>query len=276
MIDANEIGVVGHSDGADVTLAVAADTCCRDPRVKAAAILSGAELASFGGRYAFSGGVPLLITQGNADTINLPACSAQIYNAAASPKYYLDLLGAPHEPPYADPGPDQQIVAQVTTDFFDAELAGQSAALAAMTTDGNVGGRSSLTTGPGRASGNRRMPGSSRLTAGPPAACRLLSHRLRHPLIGVVALRMPLTPWHPASGRPSAAELPRAAGNAECGAVHGVGHGRLSGRIGVEVVAEEADWEWKIANASPRDSLAVHTVDTELVSRHRSRQVDWM
>ena len=71
---------------------------------------------------------------------------------------------------------------------------------------------------------------------------------------------------HPASGRPSAAELPRAAANAECGAVHGVGHGRLSGRIGVEVVAEEADWEWKIPNASPRDSLAVHTVDTELVS----------
>jgi predicted dienelactone hydrolase len=145
LIDANEIGVVGHSDGADVTLAVAAETCCQDPRVKAAAILSGAELASFGGRYAFSGGVPLLVSQGSADTINLPACSAQIYNAAGSPKYYLDLLGAPHEPPYADPGPDQRIVAQVTTDFFDAELAGQSAALAAMTTDGNVGGRSSLT-----------------------------------------------------------------------------------------------------------------------------------
>lgn len=147
LIDATEIGAVGHSDGADVTLAVAADTCCRDPRVKAAAILSGAELASFGGRYAFSGGVPLLITQGNADTINFPTCSAQIYNAAASPKYYLDLLGGPHEPPYADPGPDQQIIARVTTDFFDAELAGQSAGLAAMATDGNVGGRTSLTTG---------------------------------------------------------------------------------------------------------------------------------
>ena len=97
LIDANEIGVVGHSDGADVTLAVAADTCCRDPRVKAAAILSGAELASFGGRYAFSDRVPLLITQGSADTINLPACSAHIYNSAASPKYYLDLLGVPHQ-----------------------------------------------------------------------------------------------------------------------------------------------------------------------------------
>jgi len=160
LIDANEIGVVGHSDGADVTLAAATDTCCRDPRVKAAAILSGAELASFGGHYALSGGVPLLVTQGSADTINLPACSAQIYNAAGSPKYYLDLLGAPHESPYADPGPDQQIVAQVTTDFFDTELAGQTAALAAMTTDGNVGGRSALTASALAPQANGACPGA--------------------------------------------------------------------------------------------------------------------
>jgi predicted dienelactone hydrolase len=145
LIDANEIGVVGHSDGADVSLAVAANSCCQDPRVKAAAIMSGAELASFGGRYVFSDRVPLLVAQGNADSINLPACSAQISDGAGSNKYYLDLIGAPHKAPYADPGPDQQIVARVTTDFFDGELAGQTAALAALTTDGNVEGRSSLT-----------------------------------------------------------------------------------------------------------------------------------
>jgi len=145
LVDADEIGVVGHSDGADVSLAVVADSCCQDPRVKAAAILSGAELASFGGHYAFSDGVPLLVVQGNADTINPPACSAQIYDASGPDKYYLDLLGAAHKTPYADPGPDQQIVARVTTDFFDGELSGQTAALAALTTDGNVGGQSSLT-----------------------------------------------------------------------------------------------------------------------------------
>jgi dienelactone hydrolase len=144
LIDANEIGVVGHSDGAVVSLAAAANTCCQDARVKAAAILSGAELASFPGRYVFSDRVPLLVTQGSADTINLPACSAEIYDAANSNKYYLDLLGAPHEPPYVDPGPDLQIIARVTTDFFDGELVGQTAALAALATDGNVEGRSSL------------------------------------------------------------------------------------------------------------------------------------
>lgn len=145
LVNANEIGVIGHSDGADVSLAVSANSCCQDPRVKAAAILSGAELASFGGHYGFSGGVPLLVAQGSADAVNLPACSAQIYDGAGPNKYYLDLLGAPHEPPYSAPGPDQQIVARVTTDFFDGELAGQPAALAALATDGNIAGRSSLT-----------------------------------------------------------------------------------------------------------------------------------
>jgi len=160
LVDANEIGVVGQSDGADVSLAVAANSCCHDPRVKAAAILSGAELASFGGNYQLSGRVPLLVTQGDADTINLPGCSAQIYDAAGPPKFYLDLLGAPHLTPYVGPGPDLRIVANVTTEFFDGELAGQTAALAALTTDGNVVGGSTLTTAPATPQPGGQCPGA--------------------------------------------------------------------------------------------------------------------
>ncbi|MGH3850679.1 MAG: chlorophyllase/cutinase-like alpha/beta fold protein, partial [Pseudonocardiaceae bacterium] len=51
LVDARRIGVAGHSDGGDVTEAVAADTCCHDPRVGAAVVLSGAELTSMGGTY---------------------------------------------------------------------------------------------------------------------------------------------------------------------------------------------------------------------------------
>jgi predicted dienelactone hydrolase len=162
LIDANEIGVVGHSDGGDVSLAVAANSCCRDPRVRAAVILSGAELASFGGSYFSSGSPPLLVSQGSADTINLPACSIQIFDAAGSPKYYLDLLGAHHEAPYVEPGPDQEIVARVTTEFFDGELADQTSALAALAADGNIAGRSSLThaaSGPQKSGGCPGAPG---------------------------------------------------------------------------------------------------------------------
>lgn len=147
MIDVSEVGVVGHSDGGDVSLAVADDSCCRTPGVKAVAVLSGAELASFGGTYFGGPAVPLLVVQGSADTINPPYCSVQIYDAAPAPKYYLDLVGAAHETPYVDPGTLQDVVARVTTDFFDAELKGQHTAVDAMTAAGDVPGTATLTDG---------------------------------------------------------------------------------------------------------------------------------
>lgn len=148
LVNPDEVGLIGHSDGGDVSLAVAENSCCRDPRVKAVAVLSGAELASFGGSYFSGGSVPSLIVQGTLDTINPPDCSLQIYQAAPPPKYYLTLVGAAHGQPYVEPGTDQTIVARVVTDFFDAELAGQPAALGTMMSDGNVAGATQITDAP--------------------------------------------------------------------------------------------------------------------------------
>ncbi len=151
VINTNEIGLAGQSDGGDVSLAVADNTCCRYPGIKAAAILSGAEFPLFGGRYfnpATPSGPPLLVVQGDRDTINLPVCSVQLYDAAPPPKYYLDLLGATHLVPYEQAGPYEAVVATVTTDFFDAELAGERAALVQMTLGGNVAGTAQLTSAP--------------------------------------------------------------------------------------------------------------------------------
>ena len=149
LVNAAEVGVVGHSDGAEVTLVVADGSCCRDSRVKAAAVLSGAELTSFGGTYFTGPSVPLLVVQGDADTINAPVCSVQLYDAGPGPKYYLDLLGAGHEPPYAGPqlGPtaDRRIVARVTTDFFDAESRWERAAFPALGSAGDVSGVARVT-----------------------------------------------------------------------------------------------------------------------------------
>lgn len=147
LIDANEIGLVGQSDGGNVSLAVADNTCCRYPGIGALAVLSGAEYAGFGGRYFGTTSPPLLVVQGSADTVNPPPCSAQLYDAAPTPKYYLDLIGAGHLPPYETPGGDDVVVAEVTTDFFEAELAGKSAGLVAMTAAGNVAGSATLTEG---------------------------------------------------------------------------------------------------------------------------------
>lgn len=148
LINSNEVGLVGHSDGGDVSLAVADNSCCQAPMVKAVVSLSGAELTSFGGHYFGDGSVPLLVVQGSADIINVPACSVQIYDAAPSPKYYLDLLGAPHESPYVESGTVvEEVVATVTTEFFDAELAGQTKAIGAMVAGGNMTGVTTMTVG---------------------------------------------------------------------------------------------------------------------------------
>ena len=115
--------------------------------MKAAAILSGAELAAFGGSYFDVSSAPLLVVQGSADTVNVPACSAQAYNDASTPRYYLDLLRAEHERPYVDPGTYRQVVEQVTTEFFTATLEGHRSDIATMMDNGNVAGSTMLTTG---------------------------------------------------------------------------------------------------------------------------------
>jgi dienelactone hydrolase len=170
-IDPSEVGLVGQSDGGDVSLAVADSSCCRYAGVKAAAILSGAEYRYFGGQYFAPGtppGPPLLVVQGTDDTVNPPVCSAQIYDAAAPPKYYLDLLGATHLAPYEDATSWQAVVAQVTTDFFDADLAGERGALTRMYHDGNVADVAQLITAPTSPPATGSCPTAPATTA-PPA-----------------------------------------------------------------------------------------------------------
>lgn len=175
LVDPARVGIVGHSDGGDVSLAAAANSCCRDPAVNAAAILSGAELSAFGGTYYGSGSVPLLVVQGSADTINVPGCSAQLYDQAPAPKYYLGIPGAEHQPPYVDPGvlralgiPNSPRVAQTRTDvaraviaFFDAYLKGRRSPLAALSRAGRLAGGETITSAPA-------LPGAATYCPGAP------------------------------------------------------------------------------------------------------------
>jgi dienelactone hydrolase len=149
LIDTGRIAAVGHSDGGDVTLAAVADPCCRDPRLRAAVVLSGAEDAAFGGTY-FSTvpAVPLLVVQGTDDDINPVACSVQLYDQAPQPKFYLSLAGQSHQGPYLVAGPALTTVERVTIDFLDGELADSRPSLAALPSDGTVPGVSTLTTAP--------------------------------------------------------------------------------------------------------------------------------
>jgi predicted dienelactone hydrolase len=158
MIDSSRVGVAGHSDGGDVSDAVAEGTCCRDPRVTAAVILSGAELAAFGGSFGGSVGLPLLVVQGSADDINVPACSEQIYDNALPPRYYLDLTGAGHHVAYLPTWTDgfspaqaaayREAVTATTILFWRAYLDRSGAALHQLQTTRQLPGAGTLTAGP--------------------------------------------------------------------------------------------------------------------------------
>ena len=145
MLDPREVAAVGQSDGGDTVAALAANTCCADRRLAAAAVLSGAEWAPMPGRYFAAGAPPMLFTQGTADTVNPPWTSMQLYQSdRGRDKYYLDLLGADHTTPYWGTNPAEQVIARVTLEFFDRYVLGQAAALSAMRRDADVAGVATL------------------------------------------------------------------------------------------------------------------------------------
>ncbi|MHB2029015.1 MAG: alpha/beta hydrolase family protein [Acidimicrobiales bacterium] len=145
LINSNEVGVIGQSDGGDVSLAAIANTCCRDGRIKAAVILSGAELNWFRGEYFTAPNVPILVVQGTKDySMNPVGCSVDLYNEASNPKYYLSMIAQNHLSEYVPPTPAEQVVAQVTIDFLNVYLEHNSPALAEMKRAGTVRGLATI------------------------------------------------------------------------------------------------------------------------------------
>lgn len=144
LINGGKIALAGQSDGGDAALASGYNTCCAISNVSAVISLSGAELSSYPGKYFTGGGPPLLISQGTDDSINLPADSQAAFNAAPSPKYYLNLLGADHLEAYQGSNPYSNVVEHVTAQFLNEYLKGTPGSLANMNSDGNVPGIATL------------------------------------------------------------------------------------------------------------------------------------
>ena len=135
------IAVAGQSDGAATALAEAYDPAFADPRIRAAIILSGAELSSIDDEIPFpSQGPALLATQGSRDTINEPAATHRYFDLAPRPKFLLTLIGATHLPPYTTQQPYLGVVEQVTIAFLDHFLQARHASLLHMRDSGNVSG----------------------------------------------------------------------------------------------------------------------------------------
>ena len=148
LIDPAEIGATGQSDGGDTVAAIGANACCIDHRIAAVAVLSGSTWPPFPGRYFASRPVPMLFTQGSADTINPPGCSVILYQSdPARARYYLDLFGADHTTPYWGANKYERVTARVTTAFFDRYLLGDRAAARRMRRAGTVRGLAALFSG---------------------------------------------------------------------------------------------------------------------------------
>ncbi len=94
-IDADQIGAGGLSLGGATTYAVAFSPCCRDNRIKAVEVLSGALLPVVG-EFDLDGHVPLLIAHGDQDPLLRYANTQAIFGQAAPPVWFVTLIGASH------------------------------------------------------------------------------------------------------------------------------------------------------------------------------------
>ncbi len=142
-VDRDRIGVAGHSMGGMITLAVAGNTCCHDPRMKAAVVLAGRETPFGSGQFWARIRTPVLLVHGDADTNVAYADGRRAYANAPPPRFLLTILGGDHGAPYtAEPSDVQaRVVTDATLDFFDHFIKGVTEALAhlqARTADAGV------------------------------------------------------------------------------------------------------------------------------------------
>lgn len=129
MIDASEVGAAGHSLGGVTTLGLVADTCCRDPRIKAAVVMSGDPITFPTGKVDDAVAPPILLVHGSADPTVPYVSSIDVFNRARAPKGLLTIIGGNHDSPVDPNGVAFGSVVRATIDFFDRYLKGQSSAL---------------------------------------------------------------------------------------------------------------------------------------------------
>jgi predicted dienelactone hydrolase len=140
LVEPQEIAVTGQSDGGSTALALVGNSAFADHRVRAAMILSGAEILG-AGTYDFPRpSPPILAVQGTADTSNAPASTYRWFALAPQPKFLLSLLGAAHLPPYTSEQPQLGIVKRETIAFLDRYLKHLAGAKGRMWKVGNVPG----------------------------------------------------------------------------------------------------------------------------------------
>ncbi len=139
LIDPSEVGAAGHSLGGVTTLGLVANTCCRDDRIKAAAVMSGDPITFPTGTVDNAAAPPILLVHGSADQAVPYVSSLDVFNGASAPKGLLTIIGGDHGSPVNPAGRAFASVVRATTDFFDRYLRGQTAAAGRLRHDAQSG-----------------------------------------------------------------------------------------------------------------------------------------
>lgn len=127
-IDPTEVVVAGHSDGSESALAASiAPTPPGEPKFRALIAMSVQQLPG----TSHTDNPPVLVTQGDRDTINPPSYGYQVYAQAESPKYLVVIKGGGHLPPLEAGSawlPGIEAVTEAFVDYY-AEHHGDAAAI---------------------------------------------------------------------------------------------------------------------------------------------------
>ena len=86
LVDPNEIGMAGHSNGAITTLGLIANSCCRDTRVKAAVVMAGTTEGLGRGHYSLAEAPPLFVVQDLHDGLVPYGDAVVVFDKARGPK----------------------------------------------------------------------------------------------------------------------------------------------------------------------------------------------
>jgi predicted dienelactone hydrolase len=149
-VEPDQIGVVGHSLGAITILGAVYNSCCLDPRIKAAVSIDGIELPYPQGEYLSKQSEPLLVLHGSADQTIPYSAGQALYANARPPKFFVTLIGAPHtsfhqaKDPQSPSAPWEPVIVASVTDFFKHYLKGQPRWLELLRDDAAIPGVSTL------------------------------------------------------------------------------------------------------------------------------------
>lgn len=142
-IDGEHIGLSGVSMGGFTTFGAIFNTCCHEPRIKAAIVMSG-QLVDFPGSYEFTS-VPVLIAYGSRDILVKPESGKAAYAQASPPKYLLEFTDGGHTEAFDNQkGPHDDIATAATKDFWDLYLKAEAPAKDRLIADSIRPGRSKL------------------------------------------------------------------------------------------------------------------------------------